>query len=55
MTQHGTEEVCNVDNTMSSYLELSLEQPNATSSKLLDQHALTIAHITISVNLNYRS
>ncbi len=35
MTQHRIEEVCNVDNTRSLDLELSLEQRNATFIKLL--------------------
>jgi hypothetical protein len=52
MTQHGIKEVYNVDNTRSSDSELSSKQPNATSSELLDEHALIVAHITVSVNLN---
>jgi len=35
MTQHRIEEICNVDNIRSTYLELSLEQPSATFTNLL--------------------
>jgi hypothetical protein len=36
MTQHRIEEICIVDNNRSFNLELSLEQPSATSIKLLN-------------------
>jgi hypothetical protein len=36
LTQHGIEEVCNVNSTRSSDLELSSKQPNATFSELLN-------------------
>ncbi len=35
MIQHKKEKVCSVDNTMSSDLELSSEQPSATFTKLI--------------------
>jgi hypothetical protein len=50
MIQHGLEEVCNIDNTKSSNLELSLEQPNAASTKLLDQYVLITTHVVVSMN-----
>jgi hypothetical protein len=48
------EEVCSVDNTRSSNFELSSKQPSASSTKLLCQHTLTIAHIIVNKNLEKR-
>jgi hypothetical protein len=54
MTQHRLEKVYGVDNTKSSDLELSLDLLNVTSTKFPYQHALTIAHVDVSMNLNKR-
>ncbi len=54
MVQHRTKEVCSVNNTRSSNSEMSLEKPNATSTKFLGEQALTIAHVAINMNLNKR-
>jgi len=54
MIQHRTKEVCNVDNTKSSDLKLSLEKPFATSIEFLGQSAFTIAHVVVNMNFHKR-
>jgi hypothetical protein len=51
MTQHRIKKICSVNNTRSSYLKLSLKQPNATFTELLGHPALIVAHIHVSMNL----
>jgi hypothetical protein len=54
MLQRKTLKVCSANNTKSSNLELSLEQPIAMSVELLSHHALIIAHIVVRMNFNKR-
>jgi hypothetical protein len=54
MIQHRTKEVYGVNNIRSLVFELSSKQLNATSTRLLGQHALIIAHIVVNMNLNRR-
>jgi hypothetical protein len=54
MFQRKTLKFCSVDNTKSSNLELSLEQPIAMSVELLSHQALIVAHIVVSMNFNKR-
>ncbi len=54
ITQHKIKEVCNVNNTRSLNIEMSLEKPNAMSTKFLCQHVLTIAHVAVNMNFNKR-
>jgi hypothetical protein len=52
MIQHRIHEVCNVENTSSSNLELSLKKPTTVSIKNLSQHAFIIAHVAIGMNFH---
>ncbi len=54
MTQHRIKEVCNVDNTKSLDLKLSLEKPIATFKKIIGQHAFIVACVFVSMNFNNR-
>jgi hypothetical protein len=50
MIQHRFEEICNVDNTRSSNLEISSELSNATSTLFLGHWVLIIAHVGVKMN-----
>jgi len=52
MIQHMIEQICTINNTKSSLLEVLLKEPSAIFAKLLGQQTLTIAHIVISMNSN---
>ncbi len=52
MTQHRSEGICSVDNTMSSNSEMSLELSSAMSTKFLGQQVFIIAHVGVSMNLS---
>jgi hypothetical protein len=52
MTQHRLKEICNVDNTSSSNLEMSSELSNATSTEFTCHQLLIVTHVGVKMNFN---